>query len=603
MIDKGQPNSRIRKHIDGCTPIATCVSGSIGLIAAASIAVLCGVVGLAVDFGSAHRVRTQLQAALDAAVIASAQQKGSDAVQLETYARKHFKANGGDDTRIEGLTFAVSKNPADKSLTLTVTGGLPNYFLPVIGFDTTHLTVSASARGQTPDLEVALVLDNTGSMRTYMNELRTSASDLVDTLFDNAADPNKLKIAVVPYVGAVNIGNGATRRGWMDNFANAQWHGRSFANLYIATQSGCVPDPNPNAGPATGPGLGTGGSDRSSLDQATTKFAAVIRELFGVQSALAAPPPPAVPSGYSIDLSLGCWLLKNPVKVNHFDLFARIPGGAWKGCVEARAEPYDVTIAPPDATNPDTLFVPYFWPDEIDQSIPGVKKFPNDYQTDGVTPPGWTAIDDWSGVRNIWKYANASNAISVLPPFTKGPNQACPDEILPLNSDRAATKSMISLLSHWEGSGTVSSEGLMWGWRVLDPASGTFTQGKPVGQASKVIVLMTDGANAAAEQESYSTFTDYTAYGYLRAGRFVGESYDTYQRHLNARLALACTNAKDAGMRIFTVTFGVTNPAINSLYEKCASDPPLAYNARTSEELAKAFKDIAANLSQTRLSQ
>jgi hypothetical protein len=190
-----------------------------------------------------------------------------------------------------------------------------------------------------------------------------------------------------------------------------------------------------------------------------------------------------------------------------------------------------------------------------------------------------------------------------LPPLTKGPNQSCPDPIVPLTNDRSALISAINLLSHWDGSGTVSSEGLMWGWRVLEPSAGTFQQGKPKGQASKVVVLMTDGMNMAAEQASWATFTDYTAYGYLQFGRIADGTYQGYRDYQNARLELACTNAKQDGIKIYTVTFGVTDAATTELYERCASGPPYAYSTSTASDLGRAFADIAASLSEIRLYQ
>lgn len=156
-------------------------------------------------------------------------------------------------------------------------------------------------------------------------------------------------------------------------------------------------------------------------------------------------------------------------------------------------------------------------------------------------------------------------------PVTKGPNQSCPDPIEPLTNSRNRLLNVISGLSHWDGSGTVSSEGLMWAWRVLSPNSGTFNGAKPKGDANKVIVLMTDGQNWAAEQESSSTFTDYTAYGYLQGARIMPQTYQGYKEYLDSRLRLACANAKADGITIYTVTFGALDPGTQALYDECAS--------------------------------
>ena len=52
---------------------------------------------------------------------------------------------------------------------------------------------------------------------------------------------------------------------------------------------------------------------------------------------------------------------------NRFELFDKM-NVDWGGCVESRPYPYDVTEAAPTSANPDTLYVPYFAPDEPDDT-------------------------------------------------------------------------------------------------------------------------------------------------------------------------------------------------------------------------------------------
>ena len=57
----------------------------------------------------------------------------------------------------------------------------------------------------------------------------------------------------------------------------------------------------------------------------------------------------------------------------------------WAGCVEMRAEPYDLTDSMPSASVPDTLFVPRFWPDEPDNSNDDGDNYQNNYLNDKMT--------------------------------------------------------------------------------------------------------------------------------------------------------------------------------------------------------------------------
>lgn len=86
----------------------------------------------------------------------------------------------------------------------------------MFGVDQIGIAVTAQASSSTNDLELTLVLDNTGSMASSMTDLKAAANDLVDTIFDNAASGDQIKIGVVPYVGPINIGNGGTQLSWMD---------------------------------------------------------------------------------------------------------------------------------------------------------------------------------------------------------------------------------------------------------------------------------------------------------------------------------------------------------------------------------------------------
>jgi hypothetical protein len=467
-----------------------------------------------------------------------------------------------------------------------------------------RIAVGAEAKtggGRGKVLEIALVLDNTGSMRDDMAALRSAARTLVTTVMP--ATGESVKMAVVPYVGAVNPGVANLSMAWMDTAAESRWHGARLRDKRTLGVAGCDPgwvggEPGP-ADPNHGGGPKVGGKDRKN-----SSLEGILRELFGVGPAhaqQAAPPPGWTREGH-------CFL-RTPAKVNHFDLFRAIPNAAWKGCVEARPEPYDVQDTVPSATSADTLFVPYFWPDEPDVGVNGFP-YPNNYlperqpplagyQYDGATPDK----DDGRGTF-LLKYDGSTRAnIETKPPFTRGPNAACPDEILPLTSNQGHVLGNIAKLSHWEGSGTLSSEGLMWGWRALSPEA-PFTEGAAYGAAEKHVIIFTDGFNAAAEQEYWGfAATDYTAYGTLKENEerlgMKGKTatYQGFKSYLDGRMAQACTNIKAKGIIIHAVTFKVNDPATESLFKGCVSDAKLYYyDAENETDLKKSFDLIAERI-------
>ncbi len=84
-------------------------------------------------------------------------------------------------------------------------------------------------------------------------------------MFDAAQTPGDAKIAVVPYVGAVNIGTGGDQMAWMDVDADASWHGRNFEWQWSFFKGGCeYTEPGGGGGGYEGPGSGNG-NDRSNL--------------------------------------------------------------------------------------------------------------------------------------------------------------------------------------------------------------------------------------------------------------------------------------------------------------------------------------------------
>jgi hypothetical protein len=64
-----------------------------------------------------------------------------------------------------------------------------------------------------------------------------------------------------------------------------------------------------------------------------------------------------------------------------------------------------------------------------------------------------------------------------------------------------------------------------------------------------------------------------------------------------------CANIKAAGIKLFTVSFEVTDPQMETLLKDCASTADNYYNADDPEQLKTAFGSIAVALAQLRISQ
>jgi hypothetical protein len=468
--------------------------------------------------------------------------------------------------------------------------------------------VAAEAQARaSPPIEVALVLDNTGSMRNDMQSLRDSAESLADMLL--SLDGDTVHVALVPFVAQVNVGNGLTQRGWLDQTGQAAYNGelledRSIAHRVVETRQ-----------------------NRSNYTGANCE-------------ALPTLPYPSYTGPYRIEWRRGnsllggsrCYAFK-PEGVNYIELFDLISNDSWKGCVEARPEPYDITDAAPSAATPDTMFVPFFWLDTTDG-------YSNSYYTDTIGDiPGATMSSSMTNTAttqqrrearmfNVFKYNNTNASLSNSAPSVRGPNRGCPTPIVPLTSNRTSVISAIRAMTDWSGGGTNQAEGLAWGWRVLSPGA-PFTEGRDYGEddVRKVIVLMSDGENTNVGSDPVFA-SDYSAYNHLGLWRdYAGgniltdllngilfgilpaqyrrniSSSNSYVRYVNAREEQLCENIKDEDIEIYTVIFRETDRDTEDLMRECASSRDHFFRADNAQELQNAFDAIGTGIGSLRLTR
>jgi Flp pilus assembly protein TadG len=610
-------------------------AGNVGMIFGLAAIPIIGAMAVAVDYSRGTAVKGRLQAAADAAVLAAARdQFATTPADRQRIANEVFRANLDTTLRINNASITVVET--GNGLRGNVSANIPTEFMRILGSHSMPIAATAEVALQARLTEIALVLDNTGSMRNDMQVLRDAARDFVNLVMVGTGD--QVKVAVVPYVGAVNPGRAALGMSYMDTGAESRFHanffeakplGRLDNNCRFPWENNNGGGNNGGGGPNPDPDNGPRGNDTHLRDplgafDPMKSFAGVVRELFGIKAAAAqqqVTPSTStplsgtrvgannalLPTGFNFWNNCG---LYNPQRISHFDLFNRIPGAQWKGCVEARPYPFDVRDEPPNRANPDTLFVPYFWPDQANPGNHGVGNgngpFNNNYMTDGELPEGWRWAGGWEREWSILKYNGVNTArIDETPPSTLGPNAGCPDEILPLTSDRQRVLTKIAGLSHWNSGGTITSEGLAWGWRVLSPGA-PFTEGRPYSDdVRKIIVLMTDGQNAliADDNPGSAHKSDYTAYGYLRDGHWGSDRFDRATEFMNNRMREVCDNIEATNIEVYTMIFREGDPAARQLVRGCATTSTHYFVADTGAALRNAFRHIAGQISKLRLTK
>ncbi|ESZ07556.1 pilus assembly protein [Mesorhizobium sp. M1060] len=626
--------------------------GNYALMTVITMVPLMGALALAIDYTDLLRQKQNMLNALDAAGIATAQQivAGATDAAAKTYAKVFFEGNLG---RVKATNTALTvtlpnNNTGGGTLKLCATLTFHPYFLPaaamMIGRTAADVTTSACSEIRLKNtLEVALVLDNSGSMDQLghgSNEVRftllkKAAKQLVDQLAAQAQQMRQVtrpvQFSLVPFAASVNVGPTNADAPWMDTTGvspldqeNLDWSTLTSAN-----------SPNQYAQKSGNYYYAKGSAwDATQLNQVLTRF-----------------------SIYKWMKRISSCKTSNGVCTSNI-VYA--PIATWGGCVESRPYPYNIQDTAASTSTPATMFVPMFAPDETD----------NTQSKSGHLLPAnnnWH-LDITSGTDSIRqkympKYFNAGVGNKVTPAYgsNAGPNASCSTTpITPLTDVSpdagAAVKKAIDDMV--DVGATNVPEGMAWGWRTLSHAA-PFTGGRPETEKGndKVLIVLTDGANTYYTPDSVSaqqySGTDYqyggndlagskalySSLGYLAYpgqtkpfnsaytyGRpFLGTttnvsksdySNPNYTKAMNEHFATLCDNAKLAGVIVMTIALdldaskaaesaqmtALKTCSSNSRFRKDVAGNPekLFYNS-TGATLSDDFKKIGDELSNLRI--
>lgn len=615
-------------------------SGNYALISVFALIPLMGALALGVDYAELTRHRQVALNALDAAGLATARRlaEGATDAQAITYATTFFRTNLGSidspDVAMNVVlpTSVVGGGMLKMSATLTY----EPYFAPIAswmlgGLSTNNeikFVVSSEVRLKNT-LEVALVLDNSGSMsekgknssKVRFDLLKDAAKQLVDQLASQAQQIRQIdkpvQFSLVPFAASVNIGSGNADAAWMDTTGISPIHHENFDWSTMNKAR----DANQYAEYASGIWYARGNKwDAAQKDQPLTRFSLyrLMQRSSGTNKTVA----------------------------------------TWSGCVEARPSPYDGDDTAPSKATPETLFVPMFAPDETDWFNTKYSRSHNDW------------LDDLAGgtdasVRQKYmpKYFTATTRKAAPYGQSEGPNTSCTTTAITPLTDVSKTAGQTLVKAAIDDmqalGGTNVPEGMAWGWRTLSSAA-PFTGGRSeVGMGNdKVVIVLTDGANTYYTAEGMRTqpYPDeeydkgasdlagnkslYSSLGYAAKpfnstytrGRILegadnpidrtnsGFNNTNYTNALNQRFARLCKNAKDHNIIVMTIALDLdaskaADKAQMAALKTCASDsrfrkdetdpkiPAKLFWNSTGATLSNDFKQIGNELSNLRIAK
>ncbi|WP_292062320.1 TadE/TadG family type IV pilus assembly protein [Brevundimonas sp. UBA7664] len=593
--------------------------GNVAMLFAISLPVLVLMTVGGVDIHRASTVRANLQDALDAATLAAARSPYTDNDDLRRIGLASLRANlnaypnitlrEADTSFVLNADDVVIASSRVDVKTL-VAGKFLNDTLPVGA----HSEVDRSSR----NIEVALVLDTTGSMAGQkIIDLRAAARDLVDIVVQDVQTPWYSKVAIVPYSMAVNVDSYANAaRGSITGSVNITGAVINLAGtpktITAATRARPVVITASSHGFSNNDVVwisGVGGmtplNNKPYVVANRTTNTFELYTLAGVRvdgrnySALTGTNG-RVQRCQNNDCSITITASNHGLVNNNYVYITDVGGMTQinnQTYLVGNATTHTFTIDMNEAS-----LTPYTSGGRSWCAQQGCTwyAFENVYD-DLVTHRISTCVTERTGDNAYTDAAPSTARVGRNYPSTSNP--CLSNTLKPLSNNKAAIKADIDLLS---ASGSTGGHvGVAWGWYAVSPAFSSLF-GSSAGAAYntaetlKAVVIMTDG-------EYNSGYCN----GVISADSTNGSGSASLHINCNApnghpfdqTLAL-CTAMKTAGVIVYTVGFQVVDDErARAVVNGCATNPGNAYLADSGADLREAFSAIGRDITQLRISR
>ncbi len=545
------------------------VRGSVATTVAFSIIPLAVTVGGGIDFANTINARARLQDAADAAAIAAALDTSGVLATEQTTAQNAFTANVAGTSMQSasgGLTVSVVNNVT--TMNYTATASVPTYMLGLVGISSIPISATAKSGVSINTAEIAFVLDNTGSMAddNKMTQLKSSLDSVLASLLDsNGNNTGKTKVALVPFDTQVALNNVASMTNYAGNFSNV-------SNVYTCTGLA--------AGQCTGlvnnyTNMCNGNSSCLSNNiNYTTTYSQYGQQYYSVMSTSYYSNGTYYNHGYYNNYTVvyqittykvsGTTLTQYSTSSNSTNLsygaYYSPPGGYGYSSYNGA-----ITSAPPTAGG-------------YGSGSTTVYKDNNTITANsdllGVGTNNWSGcVIDRTQPYDVQSDAPVTSNSDTLYPAAKcATNSLLP--IMDLTTDIASARTYAQKMT--PAGNTNITIGVQWGMEILSPTA-PFSQGAAFTDktVNKYMILLTDGLNTQ-------------------------NRWTTSASQIDARTALACSNAKALGITIFTVRLEDGN---SSMLQTCASNAGYYYNLSNSSQISGALGSIMKSIKKIRLTQ
>ncbi|HEY2032556.1 MAG TPA: pilus assembly protein [Rhizomicrobium sp.] len=595
--------------------------GNVAMIFALSLIPITVAAGAGLDLSRALMVRARMAEALDAAGLAVGATQNLTSAQVTSLARAYFKANYTADSSF-GVPADVTVTPGTQNITLSTSVAMPTTLMHVVGINTLNVGYSAKVVWGQTKLWVSLVLDNTGSMcepdsqpcstdtnpNIKINALKTATNQLLTTLQGASANPGDVKVAIIPFSKDVNVGTGYVSASWIDwtDWESAPANGTvstsvgpgstcpysSFSNGFICQTTPTNGSSSTSTVPSTGtykgyicPGVDSGSknsgragryyngcynsvpaqtqttTDTTPTTTTTTKICTSNSNGNGVCIGSATTSTStstgqttetiSTASGYSGDSTSTTTTKGTPSA-----------GSPQTSCTTKHGTTTCTTTTTTTETDTTTVVTKV-----------GVAPYNHTWIVNAHSTWGGCIMDrtqnyDISNTTPTSTATNfpAENAQSCVPSVMMG---ALSYNWSALNTE---VNSMIA------GGNTNQPVGLAWGWQSQTDGA-PFSPGTLPANTSRYIILLSDGLNT--QDRWYSS-----------------------QSSIDNRMSQLCTNAKAAGITVYTIYVDLNGTQGNStVLQNCASDSSKYFDLTTSGGIITTLNNIAQQITQLRVAQ
>jgi Flp pilus assembly protein TadG len=224
-------------------------NGGVAMIVGMSIFVLAGALGVAVDSARGYSAKSKLQDAVDAAALAAAKAysqgltSGEDDTPTafaKAEARMFFDANYASDYMGGVIAdFDAEVDDSSESIVVKAEATIPTSFMQIFGIDEVSVTGEAQVVAAQTGLELALVVDVTGSMNwtdsngdVKIDSLQTAGLKLLETLYGEKTSLPGVYLSLIPYRAAVNIGS--ARTSWLRDYSASDFSPEGWRGCVLA---------------------------------------------------------------------------------------------------------------------------------------------------------------------------------------------------------------------------------------------------------------------------------------------------------------------------------------------------------------------------------